>query len=147
MTDHFFLGIIIRIFAISSGMGHCAVAIFYDMWEITVTLLRIAGKAVTDRDIHTGRIWQDVREASVRGDGTAAIGGLVMFLWRNAYVVSPAISIINTVLIMSRMASQIASVLIVYSIVCSGAYQRKHQSSVSKAFVTGDRWIPRTKDQ
>ena len=128
-------------------MGHCAVAIFYDMWEITVTLLRIASITVTDRDMHTGRIWQDAQDASVRGDDTAAIGGLVMFLWRNAYVFSPAILIINTVLIISRMASQIASVLIVYSMVCSGAYQRKHQSSVSMAFVTGDRWIPRTKGQ
>ena len=40
--------------------------------------------------------------------------------------------------IMSARASQIAGVLIVYSTVCSGADQRKHQSSVSLAFV---RWI------
>ena len=36
---------------------------------------------------------------------------------------------------MSMMASQITSVAIVYSIVCSGADQRKHQSSTSLAFV------------
>ena len=50
----------------------------------------------------------------------------------------------------SAMASQITSLTIVYSIVCSGTGQRKHQSSVSLAFVRGihrDRWIPRTKRQ
>ena len=39
---------------------------------------------------------------------------------------------------MSAMASQITSLTIVYSSVCSGADQRKHQSSASLAFVTGD---------
>ena len=39
--------------------------------------------------------------------------------------------------IMSVMASQIASVLIVYPTVCSGADQRKHQSSASLAFARG----------
>ena len=43
--------------------------------------------------------------------------------------------------IMSTMASQITSLTIVYSSVYSGADQRKHQSSVSLAFVTGlHRW-------
>ena len=43
--------------------------------------------------------------------------------------------------IMSVMASQITGVSIVYSIVCSGAHQRKHQSSASLAFVKGiHRW-------
>ena len=43
--------------------------------------------------------------------------------------------------IMSGMASQINSVSIVYSTVCSGADQRKHQSSASLAFVRGiHRW-------
>ena len=43
--------------------------------------------------------------------------------------------------IMSAMASQITGVSIVYSIVCSGADQRKHQSSASLAFVRGiQRW-------
>ena len=41
---------------------------------------------------------------------------------------------------MSAMASQITGVSIVYSTVCSGADQRKHQSSASLAFVEG---IPR----
>ena len=39
--------------------------------------------------------------------------------------------------IMSAMASQITGVSIVYSIVCSCADQRKHQSSASLAFVRG----------
>ena len=38
---------------------------------------------------------------------------------------------------MSAMASQITGVSSVYSTVCSGADQRKHQSSVSLAFVRG----------
>ena len=38
---------------------------------------------------------------------------------------------------MSAMASQITGVSIVYSTVCTGADQRKHQSSVSLAFVGG----------
>ena len=37
--------------------------------------------------------------------------------------------------IMSAMASQITSILIVYWNICSGADQRKHQSSASLAFV------------
>ena len=39
--------------------------------------------------------------------------------------------------IMSTMASPITSLTIVYSIGYSGAYQRKHQSSASLAFVRG----------
>ena len=39
--------------------------------------------------------------------------------------------------IMGAMASQITSLTIVYSIVYSGAHQRKHQSSASLAFVRG----------
>ena len=43
--------------------------------------------------------------------------------------------------IMSAMASQITGVTIVYSTVCSGAVQRKHQSPASLAFVLGiHRW-------
>ena len=52
--------------------------------------------------------------------------------------------------IMTTMASRITSLTIVYSTVYSDADQRKHQSSVSLAFVWGnhrDRWIPRTKGQ
>ena len=40
--------------------------------------------------------------------------------------------------IMSKMASQITGVSIVCSTVCSGADQRKHQSSASLAFVQGN---------
>ena len=49
---------------------------------------------------------------------------------------------------MSAMASQITSLTVVYSIVYSGADQRKHQSSASLAFVRGihrGRWIPAQK--
>ena len=43
--------------------------------------------------------------------------------------------------IMSALASQITSLTIVYSTVCSGVDQRKHQSSASLAFVRGiHRW-------
>ena len=43
--------------------------------------------------------------------------------------------------IMSTMASQITGVTIVYSTVCTGADQRKHQSSALLAFVRGiHRW-------
>ena len=38
---------------------------------------------------------------------------------------------------MGMMASQITSLTIVYSTVCSGSDQRKHQSSASLAFVWG----------
>ena len=52
--------------------------------------------------------------------------------------------------IMGTIASQITSLTIVYTTVCSDADQSKHQSSASLAFVWGihrDRWIPRTKGQ
>ena len=42
--------------------------------------------------------------------------------------------------IMGAMASQITSLMIVYSTVYSGADQRKHQSSASLAFVQGILW-------
>ena len=44
--------------------------------------------------------------------------------------------------IMGTMAFQITSLMVVYSIVCSGADQRKHQSSTSQAFVLGIHWWP-----
>ena len=53
-------------------------------------------------------------------------------------------------IIMSTMASQITSLVIVFSSVYSGADQRKHQSSVHWPLwgeFTGDRWIPHTKGQ
>ena len=43
---------------------------------------------------------------------------------------------------MGAMASQITSLIIVYSTVYSGADQRKHQSSASLAFVRGIHWWP-----
>ena len=44
--------------------------------------------------------------------------------------------------IMSMMVPQITIVSIVYSTVCSGADQSKHQSSASLAFVSGIHWWP-----
>ena len=52
--------------------------------------------------------------------------------------------------IMTTMASQITSLMVVYSTVYSDADQRKHQSSATLAFAWGihrGRWIPRTKGQ
>ena len=52
--------------------------------------------------------------------------------------------------IMGTMASQITSLMVVYSTVYSDADKRRHQSSASLAFVWGihqDRWIPRTNGQ
>ena len=44
---------------------------------------------------------------------------------------------------MSVMASQITGVMIVYSTVCSGTDQRKHQGYVSLALLRGiHKWIP-----
>ena len=48
----------------------------------------------------------------------------------------------NNDVIISPMASEITSLTIVYSSVYSGAYQRKHQSSASLAFVRGIRRWP-----
>ena len=44
--------------------------------------------------------------------------------------------------IMSAMASQTTGVSIVYSTVCWGVVQRKHQSPASLAFVRGIHWWP-----
>ena len=70
--------------------------------------------------------------------------------WNNHFLVSGPCTFHYDDVIMTAMASQITSLMIVYSTVYSGAYQRKHQSSASLAFVWGshrDRWIPRTKGQ
>ena len=70
----------------------------------------------------------------------------VMSLWWHLHVIF--LHYIDV--IMTTVASQITSLAVVYSIVYSGADQRKHQSSASLAFVRGshrDRWISRTKGQ
>ena len=64
-------------------------------------------------------------------------GDMFNFLFKTHY---------NDVII-SAMASQFTSISIVYSSICSGADQRKHQSSMSLAFVRGihcDRMCERT---
>ena len=48
----------------------------------------------------------------------------------------------NNDVIMSSMVSKITSVSAVYSIVCSGADQIKHQSFTSLAFMGGIHWWP-----
>ena len=77
------------------------------------------------------------------------------FSHSSTYIISfltPYDELINhySEVIMTTMASQITSLAVVYSTVCSDADQRTHQSSASLAFVWGshrDRWIPRTKGQ
>ena len=54
---------------------------------------------------------------------------LISILWQHVFHYNDVI--------MSSMASQIPSLMIVYSAVYSGADQRKHQSSTSLAFVRG----------
>ena len=57
--------------------------------------------------------------------------------WSHSYTESVTVRILHhyTDVIMSAMASQITGVSVVYSTVCSGADQRKHQSSASLAIV------------
>ena len=70
--------------------------------------------------------------------------------FRNNVIITPAFdflvicwfSIHYSDVIMSAMASQITGVSIVYSTVCLGSGQRKHQSSASLAFVKGSHWWP-----
>ena len=64
-----------------------------------------------------------------------------MFVWFAPVNVAHMPQIHYSDVMMSAMASQITSVLIVYSTVCSDAGQRKHQSSASLAFVwRNHRW-------
>ena len=79
------------------------------------------------------------------------VGTWVLFWWQNVvqrltkHIHIHRQTMHNNVVI---MASQITSLIIVYSTVYSGADQRKHQSSASLAFVSGiHRWIPCTKGQ
>ena len=65
----------------------------------------------------------------------------VVIIW-NSYTFSNFFLIIQLHYIISAMASQIPGASIVYSAVCSGADQSKHQSSASLAFVRGIHWWP-----
>ena len=69
------------------------------------------------------------------------------FMWTNASLLSVTFPVCKSKsnhysdIIMGTMVSQITSIWIVYSTVCSGADQRKDQSSASLAFVRGiHRW-------
>ena len=61
----------------------------------------------------------------------------LFILEMSSYFVDPAYWLHYADLIMSVMASQITSLMSVHSTVYSGAGQRKHQSSASRAFVRG----------
>ena len=50
----------------------------------------------------------------------------------------PLVTVHHSDVTISAMAPQITGVSIVYSIVCSGADQTRHQRSASLAFVTGE---------
>ena len=61
--------------------------------------------------------------------------------WRHSNVYDTSNYIHYIDVIMSAAASQITGISIIYSILCSGADQIKHQSSASLAFVRGiHRW-------
>ena len=61
---------------------------------------------------------------------------------RNINISIPENAMHYSDVIMSAMAPQIVGVSIVCPTVCSGADQRKHQSSASLAFLTGIPWWP-----
>ena len=62
----------------------------------------------------------------------------IVINWANPYMWASHYSEV----IMSAMVSQITGISIVYSTVCSGVDQRKHQSSMSLAFVRGiHQWL------
>ena len=78
--------------------------------------------------------------------------GVILFEWLFQFGCNMPLSqyIHYNDVILTTMASEITSLTDVNSTAYSDAYQRKHQSSVSLAFVWGihrDRWIPRTKGQ
>ena len=84
---------------------------------ITTRLLLCAIKWSSAELLQNVRFWIQIPSGSSRGSG----------VWITHY---------NGV-IMGAIASQITSIMIVYSIVYSDANQRKHQSSASLAFVRG----------
>ena len=67
--------------------------------------------------------------------------GLSVCMWIAGLIGPSSCNHYNDV-IMGAMASQITSLTIVYSTVCSCADQRKHQSSASLAFVWGIHRLP-----
>ena len=70
---------------------------------------------------------------------------LFRYVWSRSYVCRRIVEPKHyDDVIMSTMASQITGFSIVWSTICSGAGQRKHQSSASLVFVSG---IRRTKGQ
>ena len=90
-------------------------------------------------------VWLSLEIVHLRVDMSKGIR-LCPCIW---VTIAGFISLVHyTDVIMTMIASQITSLTIVYSIVRSGADQRKHQSSASVAFVRGihrDRWFPRTR--
>ena len=84
-------------------------------------------------------------------DPVMTLVGSCICMWPLHEGISPRKPILHyDDVIMTMLASQITSLMVVYSIVYSGVNQRKHQSSASLAFVREihrDRWISRTNGQ
>ena len=71
------------------------------------------------------------------------VGVIFLYAWLSPWPSAcPVPAIHDNDVIMITMASQIISLTIVFSTVYSGADQRKHQSSASRAFVRGIRRWP-----
>ena len=79
---------------------------------------------------------------------TQAVQNILLYTWRYVIITYDNLSVWLTLkrkcrnsyyndVIMGTIASQTTTLTIVYSTVYSGAYQRKHQSSASLAFVRG----------
>ena len=91
-----------------------------------------------------GYICGAVKPPSNIGHGGLITPHVFLWMWLLIHALTPNVGLVNLHyidVIMGAMASQITSLAIVYSPVYSGANRRKHQSSVSLAFVRGiHRW-------
>ena len=109
----------------SNGFSWLKIFEFRQEFHRNMLWLPVSRQAVTwtsgDRIDWLNSLWPDCAIWWHRTVSTAA----QVMAWHYGYV------------IMGTMASQITSLIIVYSTVYSGADQRKHQSSASLAFVRG----------
>ena len=80
-----------------------------------------------------------IQSKYVSSNREVAFFGVVFSFGKSNQVLQQQTHIHSNDDIMSKMASQLTSLRIVYSTVYSGANQRKHQSSASLAFVRGIR--------
>ena len=99
----------------------------YDIWLLHRSFTKLLKKS---EDMSNALLWAQYKFLSKR------------LHWNLYIVVQTEICLFHyNDVIMSTMASQITSLTIVYSIVCSGTDQIIHQSSASLAFVRGiHRW-------